>query len=64
MAPSAETLTAALSVPESDVRVFTSARAAAARRLGVALATAPDVGTARGRARDVADRLSMRDSGR
>ncbi|KZS65221.1 phosphoribosylglycinamide formyltransferase 2 [Mycobacterium kansasii] len=64
VAPSAETLTAALSVPESDVRVFTSARAAAARRLGVALATAPDVGTARGRARDVADRLSMRDSGR
>ncbi|ORB45363.1 MULTISPECIES: formate-dependent phosphoribosylglycinamide formyltransferase [Mycobacterium] len=64
VAPSAETLTAALSVPESDVRVFTSAHAGVPRRLGVALATAPDVGTARGRARDVADRLSMRDSGK
>ncbi|ETW25798.1 formate-dependent phosphoribosylglycinamide formyltransferase [Mycobacterium gastri] len=64
VAPSAETLTAALSVPESDVRVFTSAHPGRPRKLGVALATAADVGTARGRARDVADRLSMRDSGK
>ena len=44
------TLTAALGVPESDVRVSGS----------VALATAPDVGTARDRARDVATALSRR----
>ncbi|KAA1249477.1 formate-dependent phosphoribosylglycinamide formyltransferase [Mycobacterium simiae] len=53
--PSADALTAALEVPESDVRVFGHARA-------VALATAPDVATARARARDVAHRLNMRDS--
>lgn len=64
VAPSAETLTAALGVPESDVRVFTSVGARAPRKLGVALATAPEVGTARDRARDVADRLGMRDSGK
>ncbi|SOJ53085.1 Formate-dependent phosphoribosylglycinamide formyltransferase [Mycobacterium simulans] len=53
-APSADALTAALAVPESDVRVD--------HTLGVALATAPDVATARDRARDVATRLNMRDS--
>nr|WP_239656451.1 formate-dependent phosphoribosylglycinamide formyltransferase [Mycobacterium riyadhense] len=52
--PSADALTAALAVPESDVRVD--------HALGVALATAPDVATARDRARDVATRLNMRDS--
>jgi phosphoribosylglycinamide formyltransferase 2 len=46
-APSADHLTAALGVPESDVRVSAA----------VALATAPDVGTARDRARQVAAAL-------
>jgi phosphoribosylglycinamide formyltransferase 2 len=45
--PIADALTDALGVPESDVQVFGPAR-------GVALATAPDVGTARDRARQVA----------
>ena len=49
-APSADELTAALAVPESDVRVSGS----------VALATAPDVGTARDRARQVAAALNGR----
>ncbi len=61
-APSADALTGALGVPESDVRVFGRAGAGAPRKLGVALATAPDVATARDRARDVAGRLNMRDS--
>ena len=43
-------LTDALGVPESDVRVSGA----------VALATGPDVGTARDRARDVATALSGR----
>lgn len=55
VASSADALTAALSVPESDVRVLGRARA-------VALATAPDISTARDRARDVAHRLNVRDS--
>jgi phosphoribosylglycinamide formyltransferase 2 len=54
-APSAEALTAALGVPESDIQVFGSAG-------GVALATAPEVATARDRAREVAAALDMRDS--
>jgi phosphoribosylglycinamide formyltransferase 2 len=49
-APSADELTAALGVPESDVRVSGA----------VALATAPDIATARDRARDVAAALSRR----
>jgi phosphoribosylglycinamide formyltransferase 2 len=49
-APTADAVTDALSVPESDVCVCGS----------VALATAPDVGTARDRARDVAAALSGR----
>ena len=49
-APTADALTNALGVPESDVRVSGS----------VALATAPDIGTARDRARDVAAALSRR----
>ncbi|AGZ51914.1 phosphoribosylglycinamide formyltransferase 2 [Mycobacterium kansasii] len=61
-APGPDALTAALDVPESDVRLFGRARAGAPRKVGVALATAPDVATARDRARDVATRLSMRDS--
>src|SRR6202167_861516 len=51
----AEALTAALGVPESDIQVFGSAG-------GVALATAPEVATARDRAREVAAALDMRDS--
>ncbi|OSC42722.1 formate-dependent phosphoribosylglycinamide formyltransferase [Mycobacterium decipiens] len=53
--PDAEALTHALGVPESDVRVF-------GRGLGVALATAPELATARDRAREVASRLNVRDS--
>jgi phosphoribosylglycinamide formyltransferase 2 len=53
----AEALTAALGMPESDIQVFGSAG-------GVALATAPEVGTARDRAREVAAALDMRDSRR
>jgi phosphoribosylglycinamide formyltransferase 2 len=51
----AEALTAALGVPESDIQLFGSAG-------GVALATAPEVATARDRAREVAAALDMRDS--
>ena len=51
-APTIDALTGALGVPESDVRVSG----------GVALATAPDLGTARDRARQVAGALNMRDS--
>jgi len=51
-APNADALTGALGVPESDVRVPG----------GVALATAPDLGTARDRAQQVAGALNMRDS--
>jgi phosphoribosylglycinamide formyltransferase 2 len=51
----ADALTAALGVPESDVRVSGTPKV-------VALATAPDVGTARDRARQVAAALNMRDS--
>ncbi|MGB9306858.1 MAG: formate-dependent phosphoribosylglycinamide formyltransferase [Mycobacterium sp.] len=48
-----DALTDALGVPESDVQVF-------GPRRGVALATAPDVGTARDRARQVANVLAGR----
>jgi phosphoribosylglycinamide formyltransferase 2 len=51
----AEALTAALGVPESDIQLFGSAG-------GVALATAPEVATARDRAREVAAALDVRDS--
>lgn len=64
--PTANALTAALGVPESDVRVFARADseqpAGAPYPLGVVLATAPDVATARDRAREAATRLNMRDS--
>jgi phosphoribosylglycinamide formyltransferase 2 len=55
-----DALTSALSVPESDLRVFARGSKSAGR--GVALATAPDVATARDRARQVATALNMRDS--
>jgi phosphoribosylglycinamide formyltransferase 2 len=60
--PTAAALTGALGVPESDLRVF-GPGSASAHKLGVALATAPDVRTARDRARQVASALNMRDSG-
>ncbi|OBK16465.1 phosphoribosylglycinamide formyltransferase 2 [Mycobacterium asiaticum] len=66
VAPSGDALTAALAVPESDLRVFGSTvgeqPGAASGSWGVALATAPDVTTARDRAREVASRLDVRDS--
>jgi phosphoribosylglycinamide formyltransferase 2 len=54
-APTADALAAALAVPESDLRVFDRGRGP---RRGVALATAPDVATARDRARDVASAVA------
>jgi len=59
-APSAGALSAALRVPESDVRLF--GRPDARRTLGMTLATAPEVGAARERARQAAAALSVRDS--
>jgi phosphoribosylglycinamide formyltransferase 2 len=58
--PTADALIGALGVPESDLRVFGrgSGPGDAAHQLGVALATAPDVATARDRARDVATALA------
>nr|WP_231999143.1 formate-dependent phosphoribosylglycinamide formyltransferase [Mycobacterium sp. 1081908.1] len=50
-----DALTRALRVPESDLRVFATGH-------GVALATAPEVATARDHARQVANALNMRDS--
>ncbi|GFG73523.1 phosphoribosylglycinamide formyltransferase 2 [Mycobacterium botniense] len=47
----------ALRVPESDVRVYRQHKADGPRRLGVALATAPDVRAARDRARQVSAAL-------
>ena len=52
-APGSEALTRALSVPESDVQVFGPPGG------GVALATAPDLDTARDRAREVATALKL-----
>jgi phosphoribosylglycinamide formyltransferase 2 len=54
-APATQALTGALAVAESDLRVFDRGPGA---RLGVALATAPDVAAARDRARDVATAAS------
>ena len=58
--PTADALTGALRVTESDLRIF--GRRLQSPELGVALATAPDVATARDRARQVANALHMRDS--
>jgi len=52
-APGSAALTRALGVPESDVQVFGPAGG------GVALATAPDLDTARDRAREVATALKL-----
>jgi len=56
--PAADALNGALQVPESDLRIFGPPRRSA--KLGVALATAPDVAAARDRAREAASRLSTR----
>ena len=58
--PTADALSAALGVPESDVRVF--GQADAAGRVGIALSTGADLATARERAREVASRLNVGDS--
>jgi phosphoribosylglycinamide formyltransferase 2 len=50
-------LAEALGVPESDVRLFGPSETYSRRRLGVALATATDVGAARDRARKVSAAL-------
>ena len=55
--PTADALTGALRVPESDLCVF--GRRLQSAELGVALATAPDVATARDRARQVANALRV-----
>ncbi|MBV8350455.1 MAG: ATP-grasp domain-containing protein, partial [Mycolicibacterium sp.] len=52
-----QALTEALAVPESDVRVFGYPQSYPRRRLGVALATAADITTARERVRQVAEAL-------
>lgn len=70
LAPSGDVLAAALAVPESDLRVFGSVTddqpalqpASVPDKWGVTLATAPEVTAARDRARDVANRLDVRDS--
>lgn len=58
--PTRPALAGALGLPESDVRVF--GQAAGNGKLGVALATGPDLATARERAREAASRLNVRDS--
>ncbi|BBU24645.1 formate-dependent phosphoribosylglycinamide formyltransferase [Mycobacterium xenopi] len=55
--PDVGVLADALRVPESDVRVFAHHEPETPRRLGVALATAADVSTARDRARQVSAAL-------
>jgi phosphoribosylglycinamide formyltransferase 2 len=52
-----ETLADALAVPESDVRVFGRHEGASRRRLALALATAPDVTSARDRVRQASGAL-------
>jgi phosphoribosylglycinamide formyltransferase 2 len=47
----------ALSVPGADIRLFGKPESFARRRMGVALATADDVETARARAKEAASRV-------
>ena len=49
----------ALAVPESDLRLFGKPSASEFRRMGVAVATAEDVETARERAREAASRVTV-----
>ena len=50
----------ALAVPGSDLRLFGKPEAYKRRRMGVALATAPDIATARERAKECAGRVKPR----
>ncbi|WP_172204176.1 formate-dependent phosphoribosylglycinamide formyltransferase [Niveibacterium sp. COAC-50] len=50
----------ALQVPESDLRLFGKPESFVRRRMGVALATADDTGTARARAKEAAGRVKPR----
>ncbi len=52
-----EGVDAALRVPQSDIRLFGKPAAFVRRRMGVALATAPDTDEARRRAKDAASRV-------
>lgn len=52
-----QALSDALAVPESDVRIFGHTKSYPRRRLGVALATAADVKTARDRVHQVSTAL-------
>lgn len=47
----------ALAVPETDIRLFGKPVSFVGRRMGVAVATGPDIATARGRARTAAARV-------
>ena len=49
----------ALSVPESDLRLFGKPEAFKKRRMGVALARAGDIATARERAKTAASRVRV-----
>ncbi|GAB2661352.1 formate-dependent phosphoribosylglycinamide formyltransferase [Gordonia jinhuaensis] len=53
-----ENVADALAVPESDIRLFGKPESYARRRMGVALATADDVETARERAKEAAGRVT------
>jgi phosphoribosylglycinamide formyltransferase 2 len=61
-APSGDVLADALSVSESDLRVFAHPATGVLTKWGLALATAPEVAAARDRARQIVNRLNMRDS--
>ncbi len=50
----------ALAVPESDLRLFGKPEAYKRRRMGVALATGPDIAEARERAKECARRVKPR----
>ncbi|MCL2536383.1 MAG: ATP-grasp domain-containing protein, partial [Nocardiaceae bacterium] len=49
----------ALSVPETDLRLFGKPEAFTRRRMGVAVSTGPDVDTARERAREAASKVRV-----
>ncbi|MCQ4118072.1 formate-dependent phosphoribosylglycinamide formyltransferase [Rhodococcus tibetensis] len=49
----------AMSVPETDLRLFGKPESYVRRRMGVAVSTGPDVETARSRARDAASRVRV-----
>lgn len=52
---------AALSTPETDLRLFGKPKSYAGRRMGVALATATDTDTARSRTREMIDTIDIVD---